>query len=148
MKDKFRQLPAALQKQVLIRWVLGTIALILFVIVLIYTKEFSFGLPCIVLSAFMIVNSAQLLYNCIKGKFVVIEGVCEEVDKTAIRKRVKSISMKIEDRVVTLPVRYRIKAPSEGDEITVYLSNNAPVYDKDGGYHIYNFYAMEINRKV
>lgn len=148
LKEKFRQLPAALQKQVLIRGVLGVTALLLFIGILVFTKEFHFGLPCIALSLFMIVNSAQLLYNCTNGKYVVIAGICADVEKTVLKKRVKSIDMKVDGKNLTLPIRHRLKGPSVGDEITVYLPENAPVYEKDGGYCIYSFYAMEIKRKV
>ncbi len=148
MKDEFRQLPAALQKQILIRGVLGTVALLIFIAILICTKELSFGIPCIVLSLFMIVNSIQLLYNCIKGSYVVIEGVCEEVEKTAIRKWVKSLSMIVEDKRLMVSVRRRFKAPAAGDQITVYLPVDTPVYESEGGYCVYSYYALEIHRKV
>lgn len=148
IKDKFRQLPAVLKKQVLIRGVLGITALFLFVIIMIYTMEFSFGLPCIILSLFMIVNSTLLLYNCIKGKYVVINGICEKVERTAIRKRVRSLGIRVGNMFVTVPIRFRLKAPSVNDEITVYLSEKTPVYEKDGGYSVYSFYALEVKRKV
>ena len=148
LREQFRLIPEALKKQILIRGVLSVAALLLFVFVLIYTKEFSFALPCIALSLFMIVNSTQLLYNCIRNKYVVVQGICKKVEKTTFRKRVKSLSLEVENRILTLPVRHRLKAPSVGDEISIYLPENAPVYEKDGGYHVYSFYALEINRKV
>lgn len=148
IKDKFRALPEALQKHILVRGVLSIAALLLFVFILIYTKEFTFALPCIALSLFMIVNGGLLLYNCIRNKFVVVKGTCMGVEKTALRKRVKTLSMEVGDHVLTVSARQRLKVPSVGDEISIYLPENAPVYEKDGGYHIYNFYALEINRKV
>lgn len=148
MKERFRALPDALQKQILIRGLLGVVALLLFVVILICTKEVSFALPCSVLALFMIVNGGQLLYNCIRNKYIVVKGVCTSVEKTALKKRVKSLSLDVEKRVLTVSVRHRLKAPSVGDEISIYFSENAPVYEKDGAYHIYSFYALEINRKV
>jgi len=148
IKEKFWQLPAALQKQVLIRGALGVTALLLFIVILIFTKELYFGLPCIALSLFMIVNSALLLYNCINGKYVVIAGICADVEKTVLKKRVKSIDVKVDEKNLTLPIRHRLKSPSVGDEITAYLPENAPVYEKDGGYCIYSFYAVKIRRKA
>lgn len=148
LKEKFRQLPNALQKQIFVRSVIGMIALLLFVVILIYTKEFAFCLPCLILTAYMIVNSALLFYNCIRGRYVVLKGECVEVEKTMLRKRVKAISITVEDKLLTILVRHKLKAPAISDTITVYLPETATVYEKDGGYSIYDYYAFELNRKV
>ena len=35
----------------------------------------------------------------------------------------------------------------EGDTVTVYLSENAPVYEDDGSYIIYSYYALEVRKE-
>ena len=148
LRAAFRELPVALQKQVLIRGTLGLSALLFSVIILIYTGELYFSLPCIILSIFMIVNGSLLLYNCFRGKYVTVEGDCAAVEKTAIRKRVKAIGINVDGKMLTVTVRRKLRAPGTGDRIKVYLPVNEPVYERDGGYYIYGYYTLEIKRKV
>lgn len=79
---------------------------------------------------------------------MVLKGECVEVEKTMLRKRVKAISITVEDKLLTILVRHKLKAPAISDTITVYLPETATVYEKDGGYSIYDYYAFELNRKV
>lgn len=147
-KENFVQLPGALQRQILIRAGMGLVSGILFLGILIYTGEWSFALPCLVLTLFLIVNGWSLFYNCNEGRYVVVNGRCTKVGRTGGKKRVKYLYVAAEDKMLTVFIPYRLKAPAVADGITVYLPVDAPVYEADGEYCIYHFYALEINRKV
>lgn len=148
IKERLLQLPGALQRQIVIRAGLGLVSGVLFVGIILYTGKIIFCLPCLILTLILIVNSAALLYNCSEGKYVVVKGKCAEVERTGVRKRVKSLRIAAEDKELTVYIPYRLNVPAAADMITVYLPENAPVYEKDGGYCIFNFYALEISRKV
>lgn len=148
MKEKFRQLPNALQKQILIRGAIGVASLIFFVCILVFTGEINFSLPCLALGAYMIVNAVILLYNCIKDRVVTLQGECSSVERSALRKRIKTVTFTAEKKLLTVTIPHRMRKVAVGDDVTVYLSDKTPVYERDGGYFIYSFHAIEINRKV
>lgn len=148
MKEYITKLPAALQEQVLVRFGIGIVLGILSVGIIAYTKMWILGIPSLILMLFMIVNSLHLLYNCSKDRYIVVTGKCMEVERTGAKKRVKSLCMTTENGVMRLFISNRWRVPLVEDLITVYLPAEAPVYEVDGRYCIYYFYALEIKRKV
>ena len=46
-----------------------------------------------------------------------------------------------------LPVQKRVQAVKEGDTVTVYLSEKAPVYEDGGSYVVYSCYALEVRKE-
>lgn len=93
-------------------------------------------------SVFMIVKSAALLYNCIEGNYLEIKGVCSDVEVTTFRKRIKALTLKAENKVLKIPIRFRLKGTDVGDTITVYLSKKARLYYTDGSYIANDIYAL------
>lgn len=148
IRGYYTKLPFALQEQILAYFGIGIVLGILSLGIIIYTKMWSLGIPSLILMLFMIVNSAHLLYNCSKGRYVAVTGKCVEVERTGAKKRVKSLCMATEDGVIRVFISNRWRVPSVENMITVYLPEEAPVYEVDGRYCIYHFYALEINRKV
>ena len=67
-----------------------------------------------------------------------------EIEKTGLRRKVKDIYVK-EDQFTVRIVRPSIKLRSlnVGDRITIYLADNAPVYEMDGCKVICNTLAVE-----
>lgn len=45
-------------------------------------------------------------------------------------------------------IRHRIKRIAVGDTVVVYLAESTQVYDRDGGYLIGNYYALDIGKGV
>lgn len=147
-KECFLQLPPILREQVLIRFGIGMASCIISLGIIIYTKVWILGIPSLILTLFMIVNSLHLLYNCNEGKYVVVKGRCVEVERTGVKRRIKSLQLKTEEGLLTIYIPYKLKVPAVEDIVIVYLPKKAPVYEVDGGYYIYRFYALEISRKV
>ena len=148
IKKTITKLPLALQEQVLGRFGMGSALGILSLGIILYTKMWILGIPSLFLMFFMIVNSLHLLYNCSKDRYIAVTGKCVEVERTGAKKRVKSLCMATEDGVIRVFISNRWRMPSVENMITVYLPEDAPVYEVDGRYCIYHFYALEINRKV
>lgn len=148
IKKTITRLPFALQEQVLVRFGMGFVLGILSLGIILYTKMWILGIPSLILMFFMIVNSLHLLYNCSKDRYIAVTGKCVEMERTGAKKGIKSLCMATEDGVMRVFVSNRWRVPSVEDLITVYLPAEAPVYEVDGRYCIYYFYALEINRKV
>ena len=148
MRDKFKQLPEVLQRQVLIRFVGGIVFLFLFIVIQIYFADIYFSLPCLLFGSVMIVNSGWLLYNSLQGNYLCVQGVCEQIEITSIRKRVKSLCVRIDKNMLQVPVKRKAKGIAQGDTVVLYLSDKTPVYEKDDGYMICSYYALEIKKGV
>ena len=144
MKDKFRQFPLVLQKQILIRLTAGIVSLLMLVIILLYRGGLELMFPCIGFSAVFFISALQLYARCDEKNYVVIKGTCTEIEKTGLRRKVKDIYVK-EDQFTVRIVRptMKLRSLNVGDRITIYLADNAPVYEMDGCKVICNTLAVE-----
>lgn len=144
MKDKFRQFPQVLQKQILIRLTAGIVSLLMLVIILLYRGGIELMFPCIGFSSVFFISALQLYARCDEKNYVVIKGICTEIEKTGLRRKVKDIYVK-EDQFTVRIVRpsMKLRSLNVGDRITIYLADNAPVYEMDGYKVICNTLAVE-----
>lgn len=89
MKEKFKSLPEALQWQILSRFAGGVGFFLLFIVIMIFYRNVYLWLPSLFFMVMLIVSGAILFYNSIKGNYVSVSGVCENIEVTGIRRRVK-----------------------------------------------------------
>lgn len=108
MKDKFRQFPQVLQKQILIRLTAGIVSLLMLVIILLYRGGIELMFPCIGFSSIFFISALQLYARCDEKNYVVIKGTCTEIEKTGLRRKVKDIYVK-ESRILMLHIRAHTK---------------------------------------
>lgn len=148
MRKIVRQLPTTLRAQVLWRICIGLLAIFLFLVIWISCNEFTFAFPCLILAVFLFVNSGIMLYNIITGSYIRISGKCTAVDLVGLRKRIKSIAVDFDGKRVVLPIKYRIRKIVPGELVTLYLSDRTPVYEQDGAYCIYDYYALALGERV
>ena len=144
MKNKFRQFPQVLQKQILIRLTAGIVSLLMLVIILLYRGGIELMFPCIGFSSVFFISALQLYARCDEKNYVVIKGTCTEIEKTGLRRKVKDIYVK-EDQFTVRIVRpsMKLRSLNVGDRITIYLADNAPVYEMDDCKVICNTLAVE-----
>ena len=147
MRDKIKQLPNALQHQLFIRAGGGIFFVFLFIVIQICFGDFYFSLPCLFCGSVVIVNGGWLLYNSLKGNYIRIQGICQQIETTGIRKRIKSVHINSEPYVLKIHVRSRIRNLSKGDTVIIYLSEKTPVYEQDGRYTIGSYYALETGKE-
>ena len=142
MKEQFKCIPKPLQKQILIRITGAVLGLFLFILLLIFYKDWRFWIPCVILSVMCLASAGTLFYRCVFGKYVVVEGVCTDIDKTLIRRRIKAIYIRNDSFLIKIVNAKRIKNLSIGDIVTVYVADNSAVYDVDGMKVICYYLAM------
>lgn len=142
MKEQFKCIPKPLQKQILIRIAGAVLGLFLFILLLIFYKDWRFWIPCVILSVMCLASAGTLFYRCVFGKYVVVEGVCTDIDKTLIRRRIKAIYIRNDSFLIKIVNAKRIKNLSIGDIVTVYVADNSAVYDVDGMKVICYYLAM------
>ena len=142
-----KQLPQALQMQLLLRTGSGVLAMVLFLVVLLSSGEFTFALPCLILSILMFAHSWTLLRCVIVGNFLCVSGPCEEIERVGFRRRIKTITVRLGDKRVVIPIRRRVKNLAVGTTVTLYVSEKTPIYENDGLCHIYEYLAMSFTAK-
>lgn len=145
MKGKFKQLPETLQKRIIIRFAAATLFSLLSVAILVISGDAYLYIPCLLFAGSLFANTALLQYNCLSGNFVSLSGVCTHIEATPFRKRIKSITLKLDDnKRLTLSVRKQLKRLKVGGTVIVYLSEKAPVFIRAGEYWMNSYYAIEI----
>lgn len=144
MKHKFKQLATVLQRQILTRFILGGFFILLFVILILATKDIALSFPCIVLGLYLVINGGSVLYNCLAGKVITITGKCVEIEHSRIFKRVKSVYIQDKECELQIPIRKKMRGLTIGVTINVYIPEKAQMYEKDGKFVTGTFYAVEI----
>ena len=88
-------------------------------------------------------SGAVLFWRSADGRYVVLEGVCTEIERSALRRRVKAIRLQ-EKRfpVRILSQRQSIRNLTVGDTLTVYVSEKATVYEMDGCRIVSSYIAL------
>jgi len=142
MKKAFLEIPRPLQKQILLRLLGAVLGLFLLILFLIVYKDWRFWTPCVILTVMCLASAGTLFFRCVLGKYVVVEGICTDIDKSLIRKRVKAIYIRNDQFSIKIVNAKRIRNLSIGDTVTVYVADNSAVYDVDGVKVICYYLAM------
>lgn len=143
MKETFNQIPHPLRKVILIRFGACGAAIMMLICILLFQGEWRFLIPCLTVAVVFFAAGLQLLADCSEKKYITINGICSEVERTGLRKRIKSICLKQGDISIRLPhPEFFSKSLTSGDKIVVYVATNAPVYEVDGCQVICNTLAI------
>lgn len=143
MREKFKQLPEALQKQVLYRIVAGLVFLLCTIIILMFYRDIYLLLPCLCFAVFFTLNGLWVFRETAAGKYVVIEGRCTGIERTPLRKRIKSIYIEADAVTVKIIAKQRIKQLVIGDTVKVYVFEKTPVYDQEQCKLLCSYLALE-----
>ena len=141
------RLPQLLRRHIAVNIIIATFAVLLFFVVIFCYSDVVLALPSLILSILLIVKTAIIFYNCIAGNYLEIKGTCSGVEKSAFRKRIKSITVSAEDKKLKLNRHYSIKNISIGDAITVYISKKSPLYNQNGTYIANEFYGVSVDKE-
>lgn len=144
MKERLKELPGALQKQILYRITLGAGFFLLALVTLAYFRDWYLCLPCFLLAGIFGISGGGLLFQGLKGSYVCVRGICRQIEVTGFHRRVKSVTIAWEQGTLKMPVRQRMGKLAAGDTVIVYLSVDTPVYERDSVYEISSYYALEI----
>ena len=73
-----------------------------------------------------------LVRRIAQGRYVVLEGAVQKVEKTLFRGRPKAVIAACDGRLVKVYLRCRRWGLTEGDRLRLYVADNTPVYEQDG----------------
>ena len=73
-----------------------------------------------------------LVRRIAQGRYVVLEGAVQKVEKTLFRGRPKAVIIARDGQLVKVYLRGRRWELTEGDRLCLYGADNTPVYEQDG----------------
>lgn len=133
MDNHLTQIPEPLRRKILLYYAVGVFGLLLLAASFIFGGDWRFSVPCAALAVTFCIGGTQLLIQGTEGRYVVIEGICEEIERTHFRRKIKGITIRTENGSVRIPVwGERTGKLKDGDTMVIYLSEDTPVYDLDG----------------
>lgn len=148
MKEKFMRIPEVLRKQILVRLGGTGVGIAMLLIVLAYRGDWRFLIPCIALILICCGSSISLYDRCLQGKYVIVEGTCTEIERVPLRRRIKALYLRNDQHNIKLVGVRRIKNLIVGDSVTIYVADDAAVYEIDGYQVVCNYLALEKGAKV
>lgn len=146
MKERILSLPGALQTQILRRAAACTASLALFVLALMVYSDLWLCLSFAAFAAVFAAMTALLLRRCLPGQYVAVSGVCLSVERTGLRRRVKSLTVSAPPHTVKCLPRGKLSGIAVGDMITLYVAVSAPVYERDGCLLVDGCMAIEFTK--
>lgn len=92
--------------------------------------------------------AASLYDRCLQGKFVAVTGTCSEIERVPLRRRIKALYLRNDRHYIKLMGVRRIKNLVVGDSVTIYIADDAAVYEIEGYQVVCNYLAIEKRTKV
>ena len=140
--QQIQALPEPVQRQVWLRFGLAAVLFIFGLASAIAWKDVSM-LVIIAVAVFGGVLGVRLCYR----DYIVITGICSEVDTTVIRKRNKAIvllaSVEGKETALHISLRQQFRKLSAGDALDFYVDATAPIYERDGIFQLQSYIAID-----
>lgn len=142
MKDIFLTFPEPLRKQILLQCAGGGFGIAMFLILLVYGCDWYFLFPCAALVIVSLSGATSLYDRCRQERYVTIEAACTEITRTPFRRRIKSLYLRSEQYTIKLVGVRNICGLAVGDTLTLYVSDNAAIYEMDGSMILCSYLAL------
>lgn len=144
MVKAFKELPQAIQRQVIVRTGFGLGFFIIFVVMLFMSNDPYVILPAVGMVVFCFGSAFFLYRRGITKDYVLVSGVCEEVAKTLFTRRIKTIFIAADSHTIQISPWHRPRRIPVGAAIELYISPSTPVYERDGIHVLHGYLAMEV----
>lgn len=148
MKELFASCPPALRWEIWVRIGLGIAALPVFLAIWTFSRSLALALPMLAISVFLTLNGLMILAGFQYGTVITAVGRCTGVERYKLRHTAKSIRLDVDGKAVEIHLRNRLHRIQTGDTVTVYLPENAPVYERQGVNIIYSYYAISLEKEA
>lgn len=92
--------------------------------------------PQLAFSAFRLYNIGR------RGQYLVLEGTVLKLERTPLRLRPKAMLMEVEGKALLVVLRNRHISVREGDALTLYIADTAPLYEWRGIHRLHSYLAV------
>lgn len=135
---KMKELPEPIQRQILIRFASGGCVALAAVIFSAAYRDITF-LPVLIIGAALVISGLRVWDKAGKGAYLMIQGVCKQIETTRMKKQIKTILISAETKsgdTVRLKVHTRRRKNSAwiGCAVEVCMDRTAALYDQEGVY--------------
>ncbi|HOG00759.1 MAG TPA: hypothetical protein PKW41_11405 [Clostridia bacterium] len=144
MRNKFKAIPAALQRQILWRGLMGCAFFIFSVIFLLLGYDALLVLPGVSFMLLSLGSAVWLFRVADKKRYVVVEGVCTEVTKSILFKRVKTVTLEADGKTLRIQLKQHNRSYHAGAKLRLYMQENAKVYEREGVLLILEYITITI----
>ena len=79
-----------------------------------------------------------------KKRYVVVEGVCTEVTKSILFKRVKTVTLEADGKTLRIQLKQHNRSYHAGAKLRLYMQENAKVYEREGVLLILEYITITI----
>lgn len=91
--------------------------------------------------------SSRIFYDEYGQSYLILRGVILKVERTVLRQRPKSILLEANGKALLVMLRNRHAAVREGDTVTLYIADTAPLYEWQGIHRLHAYLAMVPGRQ-
>ena len=144
MKEKFKKIPQALQKQIIIKYGAALVSLLLMTVSLLLERNLYLPLSFLIFFAFFGFSASQLLYRSAAGQFIMICGQCIRLERTPIRRYIRTLYLWADPHTVKVQIAGKLRNINVGDAVAIYVSDNTPVYESEGYQQLSTYLAIDI----
>lgn len=148
MKKVFSDLPRPFQKQILMRIGFGVLFVVVTIALLFTAGDMFTILPAAAMLVFCLGSAFFLFRRGVTGDFVVVSGKCEDMTKTLLTRRIKTIYVKTDQYTLQVSPWQRPRRIPIGAGIELYITPSTPVYERDGVHVLHSYIAMEVTGGV
>ena len=142
MLKSYKNFPPILQKQILMRLTGSVLGLFCVLVILISHSQWQLIFPGLVISLSFFISASNLFFRCEEKRYIMIRGICRGFERTSVRKQIKAIYLESDGKSVKVVYTYKSRPIKEGDQVTIYVSDTASVYEVDGEYIICSILAI------
>lgn len=127
-----QRFPPPLRKQALLRFAGAGACLVLLIVTALVYRDPALCWPFLLCGTVCAGLGVLLVRRTAQGRYVVLEGAIQKVEKTLFRSRPKAVIAARDGRLVKVYLRDRRWNLAEGDRFRLYVADNTPVYEQDG----------------
>ena len=139
---KLKSLPEPLQRQILLRLGLAAVLFTLGMASAILWRDVSMLLIIAAAALF-----AMLGVRIACRDYIIINGICGDVDATIVRRRTKAIVlctvMDGKEIKLRIPLRQQFKKIAVGDALEVYVDAETQIHEWDGEFRMQSYIAID-----
>ena len=111
--------------------------------VLFAVDDWTLALPLAVIDAWFFFAAISRTVIFRRGTYIKAVGVCVQIERAKLFKRIKSIRVQTEKGMLRVMTRQRLRRLQNGDTVVVFLSKRERLYEQNGEYIVCGYYAIE-----
>ena len=135
------KIPSPLQTQILIRAGTAACSMAAGIALLILVNSMT-AVPFLLLAVLAAANGWRIYHVAAHGQYLVLSTTVLKVERTGILRRPKAVLIEAEGKALRVMLRSRRRIPAEGNAITFYVQDSAPIYEWRGIHLLSSYLAM------